>query len=79
MPTREGYYYIETWAETDAAIVQGLAAQNNAYDLAKDLYSIGQNAKAGVGSMASSGCGGTHALIPYIAFWYGAKWTADFI
>lgn len=25
------------------------------------------------------GCGGTHALIPYVAFWYGAKWTADFI
>ena len=53
--------------------MQGLAAQNNAYDLAKDLYSIGQNAKAGVGSMASSGCGGTHASIPYIAFWYGVK------
>ena len=29
----------------DAAIAQGLAAQNNAYDLAKDLYSMGQNAK----------------------------------
>lgn len=36
------------------AVAQGLAAQNNAYDLAKDLYSLGQNAKAGVGSMASS-------------------------
>ena len=23
MPTREGYYYTETWAETDTAIVQG--------------------------------------------------------
>lgn len=40
------------------AVAQGLAAQNNAYDLAKDLYSMGQNAKAGVGSMASSGGGG---------------------
>ena len=29
--------------------------------------------------MAELGCGGTHALIPYVAFWYGAKWTADFI
>lgn len=41
------------------AVAQGLAAQNNAYDLAKDLlYSMGQNAKAGVGSMAGSGGGG---------------------
>ena len=40
------------------AVAQGLAAQNNAYDLAKDLYSLGQNAKAGVGSMAGSGGGG---------------------
>lgn len=40
------------------AVAQGLAAQNNAYDLAKDLYSLGQNAKAGVGSMAGSGSGG---------------------
>lgn len=40
------------------AVAQGLAAQNNAYDLAKDLYSMGQNAKAGVGSMAGSGSGG---------------------
>lgn len=39
------------------AVAQGLAAQNNAYDLAKDLYSLGQNAKAGVGSMAGSGGG----------------------
>lgn len=31
-----------------------------------------------MGSMASSGCGGTHALIPYVAFWYGVKWTTDF-
>ena len=23
MPTREGYYYTETWTETDTAIVQG--------------------------------------------------------
>ena len=41
------------------AVAQGLAAQNNAYDLAKDLYSLGQNAKAGVGSMAGSGGGGS--------------------
>ena len=40
------------------AVAQGLAAQNNAYDLAKDLYSLGQNAKAGVGSVSSSGSGG---------------------
>lgn len=40
------------------AVAQGLAAQNNAYDLAKDLYSLGQNAKAGVGSVPSSGGGG---------------------
>lgn len=40
------------------AVAQGLAAQNNAYDLAKDLYSLGQNAKAGVGSVSSSGGGG---------------------
>ena len=39
------------------AVAQGLAAQNNAYDLAKDLYSLGQNAKAGVGSVSSSGGG----------------------
>ena len=39
------------------AVAQGLAAQNNAYDLAKDLYSLGQNAKAGVGSVSSSGSG----------------------
>lgn len=41
------------------AVAQGLAAQNNAYDLAKDLYSLGQNAKAGVGSVSSSGSGGS--------------------
>lgn len=40
------------------AVAQGLAAQNNAYDLAKDLYSLGQNAKAGVGSVPSSGGSG---------------------
>ena len=40
------------------AVAQGLAAQNNAYDLAKDLYSLGQNAKAGVGSVSSSGGSG---------------------
>ena len=40
------------------AVAQGLAAQNNAYDLAKDLYSLGQNAKAGVGSVSSSGSSG---------------------
>ena len=40
------------------AVAQGLAAQNNAYDLAKDLYSLGQNARAGVGAVASSGGGG---------------------
>lgn len=40
------------------AVAQGLAAQNNAYDLAKDLYSLGQNAKAGVGSVSSGGGGG---------------------
>ena len=40
------------------AVAQGLAAQNNAYDLAKDLYSMGQNAKAGVGSVSSSGGSG---------------------
>ena len=39
------------------AVAQGLAAQNNAYDLAKDLYSLGQNAKAGVGNVSSSGGG----------------------
>lgn len=43
------------------AVAQGLAAQNNAYDLAKDLYSMGQNAKAGVGSMAGSGGGGGYS------------------
>ena len=40
------------------AVAQGLAAQNNAYALAKDLYSLGQNAKAGVGSVSSSGGSG---------------------
>lgn len=40
------------------AVAQGLAAQNNAYNLAKDLYSLGQNAKAGVGSVPSSGGSG---------------------
>lgn len=24
------------------------------------------------------GCGGVHGLIPYVAFWLGAKWTTDF-
>lgn len=41
------------------AVAQELTAQNNAYNLAKDLYSLSQNAKAGVGSMAGSGGGGS--------------------
>ena len=39
------------------AVAQSLAAQNNAYALAKDLYSLAQNARAGVGSVSSFGGG----------------------
>lgn len=42
----------------NAAVAQGLAAKDNAYALAAQLYNLGQNAKAGVSGMASSGGGG---------------------
>ena len=43
----------------NAAVAQGLAAQDNAYALAAELYNLGQNAKAGVGSASISGGGGS--------------------
>lgn len=42
----------------NAAVAQGLAAKDNAYALAAELYNLGQAAKQGVGSAAVSGGGG---------------------
>lgn len=42
----------------NTAVAQGLAARDNAYELASQLYNLGQNAKAGVGGVASSGGSG---------------------
>ena len=41
----------------NAAVAQGLAAKDNAYALAAQLYNLGQNVKAGVGGVAVSGGG----------------------
>lgn len=42
----------------NTAVAQGLAAKDNAYDLASQLYNLGQTAKSGVGSVSSSSGGG---------------------
>ena len=43
----------------NAAVAQGLAAKDNAYALAAELYNLGQVAKQGVGGVAVSGGGGS--------------------
>lgn len=50
----------------NAAVAQGLAAKDNAYVLAAELYNLGQNAKAGVGSasLGSGGSGGGYSYTP---------------
>lgn len=42
----------------NTAVAQGLAAQDNAYALAAQLYNLGQNAKSSVGSGSLGGSGG---------------------
>lgn len=42
----------------NAAVAQGLAAKDNAYALAAELYNLGQAAKQGVGGVSLGGSGG---------------------
>lgn len=42
----------------NAAVAQGLAAKDNAYALATELYNLGQSAKRGVGGVSLGGGGG---------------------